>query len=181
VADAPSLDQLFRRAVDAQVAYYRSVGQLSVEYARAVLGAVRSARPSPLTAPVPAPVSAPQPQAAPVLALEAEVGSMAVGVFVVENGTAARVSAPVEVPVLADAEGRELAAELRFEPEIVTLEPGEQTLVQLGVEVTRSFRAGVDYRGEVSVPGLVGTRIPLVVRRLRAPAKPRQRRKAPAA
>jgi hypothetical protein len=188
VADAPSLDQLFRRAVDAQVAYYRAVGQLSVEYARAVLGAVRSAAPATVTAPVsvsaqiPAAAAAP---AAPVLALEAEAGSVAGGVFVVENGTAARVSAPVEVPALADGDGRQVAAQLRFEPEVVTLEPGEQTLVQLGVEVTRSFRTGVDYRGEVRVPGLVGTSIPLVVRRLRATPKPkpkpRQRRKAPAA
>jgi hypothetical protein len=176
VADAPSLDQLFRRAVDAQVAYYRSVGQLSVEYARAVLGAVQSARPVP-TAPPSAsmPQLAAAPTAAPVLALEGELGSTAAGVFVVENVTAARVSAPIEVPALADADGRDPAAEVRFEPEVVTLEPGEQTLVQVGVEVTRGFRVGVDYRGDVGVPGLVGTSIPLVVRRLA------KRRKAPAA
>lgn len=175
MADAPTLDQLFRRAVDAQVAYYRSVGQLGVEYARAVLGAVRSARPSAAASPAPARELPTPVAAAPVLALEAELGSTAVGVFVVENVTGARVSAPIEVPVLADADGRGLTAGLRFEPEVVTLAPGEQTLVQLGVEVTRSFRVGVDYRGEVSVPGLVGTRIPLVVRRVP------KRRKAPAA
>jgi hypothetical protein len=170
VADAPSLEQLWRRAVDAQLLYYRSVGQLSVEYARAVLGAVRSARPAAAPA-APAPPAQPAlPAAAPVLALEAEAGSWAVGMFVVENGTGTRVSAPVDLPVLADADGRQVHGEVRFEPEVVTLEPGEQTLVQIAVEVTRGARQGVDYRGEVSVPGLQGTRIPLVVRRLAAPA-----------
>jgi hypothetical protein len=174
VADAPSLEQLWRRAVDAQLRYYRSVGQLSIEYARAVLGAVRAARPAQPT-PTSAPPTPALPAAAPVLALEAEEGSWAVGMFVVENGTGTRVSAPVDLPVLADAEGRQVHGEVRFEPEVVTLEPGEQTLVQIAVEVTRGLRRGVDYRGEVSVPGLTGTRIPLVVRRVAAPAQARKR------
>ena len=74
-----------------------------------------------------------------------------------------------------DAEGRRVHGEVRFEPEVITLQPGEQTLVQIAVEVTRGLRRGVDYRGEVSVPGLTGTRIPLVVRRV---AAPRSRAKA---
>lgn len=172
MADTPSLEQLWRRAVDAQLEYYRSIGQLSVEYARAALGVVRadrlSAAPAPM-APAPAAAQATQPVAAPVLALEAEEGSWAVGMFVVENSTGALVSAPVELPALADADGRQVHGEVRFEPEVITLQPGEQTLVQIAVEVTRGLRRGVDYRGEVSVPGLTGTGIPLVVRRLAAP------------
>ena len=169
MADAPSLEQLWRRAVDAQLQYYRSVGQLSAEYARAALGAVRAGRQSAVPATITPPAQAAQaahPAAAPVLALEAEEGSWAVGMFVVENGTGARVSAPVDLPVLADADGRQVHGGVRFEPEVVTLEPGEQTLVQIAVEVTRGLRRGVDYRGEVSVPGLHGTSIPLVVRRV---------------
>lgn len=186
MADAPSLEQLWRRAVDAQLEYYRSVGQLTVEFARAALGVVRADRAtSALALPVSTapPAQAAQPVAAPVLALEAEEGSWAVGMFVVENSTGTLVSAPVELPVLADAEGRRVHGEVRFEPEVITLQPGEQTLVQIAVEVTRGLRRGVDYRGEVSVPGLTGTRIPLVVRRLAAarPApKPRARSRAKA-
>jgi hypothetical protein len=175
VADAPSLEQLFRRAVDAQLEYYRSVGQLSVEFARAALGAVRADRSTPaLRVPVTPVAPAAQaaqpalPAAAPVLALEAEEGSWAVGMFVVENSTGSRVAAPVELPVLADEEGRRVHGEVRFEPEVITLQPGEQTLVQIAVEVTRGLRRGVDYRGEVRVPGLTGTRIPVVVRRVAA-------------
>ena len=189
MADAPSLEQLWRRAVDAQLEYYRSVGQLTVEFARAALGVVRTDRATPAPAlPVSAAPAAQaaqvaQPVAAPVLALEAEEGSWAVGMFVVENSTGTLVSAPVELPVLADAGGRKVHGEVRFEPEVITLQPGEQTLVQIAVEVTRGLRRGVDYRGEVSVPGLTGTRIPLVVRRLAAarPApKPRARSRAKA-
>jgi len=169
VADAPSLEQLWRRAVDAQLTYYRSIGQLSVEYARAALGVVRTDRPSVVPSPTTPAAQATQPAAAPVLALEAEAGSWALGMFVVENSTGAPVSAAVELPALADADGRQVHGEIRFEPEVITLQPGEQTLVQIGVEVTRGLRRGVDYRGEVSVPGLTGTRIPLVVRRVAAP------------
>jgi hypothetical protein len=179
VADAPSLEQLWRRAVDAQLEYYRSVGRLSLEFARAALGAVRADRATPtLRVPVAPVAQAAQPAlpaAAPVLALEAEEGSWAVGMFVVENSTGTRVSAPVELPALADADGRRVHGEVRFEPEVITLQPGEQTLVQIAVEVTRGLRRGVDYRGEVMVPGLAGTRIPLVVRRV---AAPRSRAKA---
>ena len=174
MADAqPSLEQLFRRAVDAQVEYYRSVGRLSVEFARAALGVVRADRATPTIrvpiAPVAQATQPVLPAAAPVLALEAEEGSWAVGMFLVENSTGSRVSAPVELPSLADAEGRRVHGHVRFEPEVITLQPGEQTLVQIGVEVTRGLRRGVDYRGEVMVPGLTGTRIPLVVRRVAAP------------
>ena len=172
VAEAPTLEQLFRRAVDAQLEYYRSVGQLSVEFARAAFGVVRADRATPsLRIPVPPVAQAAQPAlpaAAPVLALEAEEGSWAVGMFVVENSTGSRVSAPLELPSLADEEGRRVHGAIRFEPEVITLQPGEQTLVQIAVEVTRGLRRGVDYRGEVMVPGLTGTRIPLVVRRVAA-------------
>jgi hypothetical protein len=171
VAEAPTLEQLFRRAVDAQLEYYRSVGQLSVEFARAALGVVRNDRAAPTVRIPVTPAQAVQPAlpaAAPVLALEASAGSWAVGMFVVENSTGSRVSAPVELPSLADEEGRMVHGEVRFEPEVITLEPGEQTLVQVAVEVTRGLRTGVDYRGEVMVPGLAGTRIPLVVRRVAA-------------
>jgi hypothetical protein len=179
VAETPSLEQLWRRAIDAQLEYYRSVGQLSLEFARAALGVVRADRSTPTVRLPVEPVAEP-PQsallaAAPVLALEAEEGSWAVGMFVVENSTGTRVSAPVELAALADAEGRRVHGEVRFEPEVITLQPGEQTLVQIAVEVTRGLRRGVDYRGEVSVPGLTGTRIPLVVRRV---AAPRSRAKA---
>jgi len=173
VADAPTLEQLFRRAVDAQLEYYRSVGQLSVEFARAAFGVVRADRATPtlrmpITPVILAAAEPALPAAAPVLALEAEEGSWAVGMFVVENSTGSRVSAPVELPVLADDEGRRVHGAIRFEPEVITLQPGEQTLVQIAVEVSRGLRRGVDYRGDVRVPGLTGTSIPVVVRRVAA-------------
>lgn len=171
--EPPSLPDLWRRAVDAQIRYYRSVGQLTVEYGRAVAGVLRGVRGTRPAGEAAAPPET-QPLSAPVMALEAEEGSAASGMFVVENRTPGRVSTPIEVPVLADAEGRQVRPEIRFEPEVVTLEPREQALVQITVLVTKALRPRVDYRGEVTVPGLAGTRIPLVVRRL-APARPTRR------
>ena len=149
------------------------LAQLTADYARAVAGTAGQAR-TLRREPREAPPRAGAAVAAPVMALEAMDGSTAVGMFMVENRTPSRVSAPIEMPVLADAEGREVRPDVRFEPEVVTLEPGEQTLVQLTVAVTKALTSGVDYRGEVRVPGLAGTRIPLVLRRLAAPRPTRR-------
>lgn len=166
MAPAPTLEQLWRRAAEANLRYYRTVGQLAGVYGRAAVAVVRAARSEPEHAAA-AGGAAPD-VAAPVLALEAEEGSSAVGMFLVENRTQAHVEAPVEITDLADGAGRHIRPPLGFEPEVVTLAPGEQTLVQVGIAITDAVRPGVDYRAEVRVPGLVGTRIPVVVRRLAA-------------
>ena len=176
MVETSELAQLWRRSLDASLRYYRSLGQLTADYARAVAGTageVRTRGREPRE-----PIARARAAAAgPVMALEATDGSAAVGMFMVENGTASRVSAPIEMPVLADAEGREVRPDVRFEPEVVTLEPGEQTLVQITVAVTKALAAGIDYRGEVRVPGLAGTRIPLVLRRIPAPRPARKSRR----
>jgi hypothetical protein len=163
------LTRFWRRAFEENLRYYGAVGRLTQEYARAVAGTARDlagSRTAPATAaPDPAP-------AAPTMALEAEAGSTAVGLFVVENRSPRRVAAAVELPVLADPEGRAAQVALAFEPETLDLGPGEQTLVQVSVAVDDGLREEVDYRGELHVPALPGTRVPIVVRRL--PTKTRR-------
>jgi hypothetical protein len=153
--------------VDAYVDYWRAVGRLSVNYLRAVGSA---ATPAP-AAPAPEASLAAAVRRRPVnatMVLEGKAGSTAVGMFVVENSGHERISGELAVPSLADAEGREMRATVAFEPAHVTLEPGEQTVVQASATIARSLKTGLDYRGEVRVPGLAGTSIPLVVRRLPA-------------
>lgn len=167
------LEQAWRRASDANVRYYRAVGRLYGDYVRAVAGLSRDLFASrgagagqASSAGSPRPVQAP----APVLALEGEAGSSASGIFVVENRSPRLVSTPIEATPLADHEGRVATSRLAFEPEIVTLAPGEQMLVQVTIPIDRKLHARADYRGTLHVPGLPGTTIPIVVRRLPAAA-----------
>ena len=68
--------------------------------------------------------------------------------------------------------GHEVTPEIVFEPAVVAIEPGEQTLVRFLVGVDK-LAPGADYRGEVTVPGLANGRLDLVVRR-----RGRRRRRA---
>ena len=75
-------------------------------------------------------------------------------------------SSPVVASAFADAEGRELRPRLAFEPEVVVLDAGEQVLVRVVATIDAALEAGVGYRGEVTVPGLVSRGLSIVVRRL---------------
>lgn len=168
MAARAEVGQLWRRTFDAYVDYYRAVGRLTSAYVRAVAGTAGELR-SQATSPAPAPTRPAPPRVPPTMALEAESGSTAVGMFVVENGGPSTVSGSLEVASLSDPEGRQVKPAIAFEPDRVTLEPGEQAVVQATVTIDRSLRPGIDYRGEVHVPGPPGTRIPIVVRRLATP------------
>ncbi|HEY1365944.1 MAG TPA: hypothetical protein VGF23_02480 [Gaiellaceae bacterium] len=159
------LTRLWRHAFEENLRYYGAVARLTGEYGRAVAGTARDLVGSRASQSAAEP-AAPNPAPAPIMALEAEAGSQAVGLFVVENRSPRRVSAAVELPALADPEGRAARVGLAFEPETLDLGPGEQTLVQVSVAVDEGLREEVDYRGELHVPALPGTRVPIVVRRL---------------
>jgi hypothetical protein len=174
VAAGVEVGQLWRRTLDAYVDYYRAVGRLTSAYVRAVAGTAGELRSRTGAPPAPSPPAAPR--TPPTMALEAESGATAVGMFVVENGGPSTVSGTLEVASLSDPDGKQVKPTIAFEPDRVTLEPGEQAVVQATVTIDRSLRPGVDYRGEVHVPGPPGTRIPIVVRRLAAPRTARTRR-----
>jgi hypothetical protein len=61
--------------------------------------------------------------------------------------------------------GRTAKPQIRFAPEVVTLDPGDQVLVQVAAKVGSTLDPGVRYRAEISVPSLSGMRVPLVVKR----------------
>jgi hypothetical protein len=169
------LRRFWRGALDAYVDYWRAVGRLSATYLRALSGAAgldRRPGQAPPAAGEPATPAATRPAPA-TMALEGELGATAVGMFVVENSGSDRISGELTVPSLADPEGREARPQVAFDPERVTLEPGEQTVVQASIAIDKSLRTGRDYRGEVRVPGLAGTTVPIVVRRLAAASRPR--------
>jgi hypothetical protein len=101
------------------------------------------------------------------LVLEAGPGHAAVGAFMVQNRLDARVSTPIEASVFADAAGRSVNPEIVFQPPDVTLEPGEKALVKVVVRVGDEIKAGTDYIGAVTIPGLANRRLELLLRRTR--------------
>ena len=104
--------------------------------------------------------------------IEAAAGRNGLGVFMVENTTGKKVSGPLGVSAFADEAGREVSPTVRFSPDVVSLEPGDQVLVQVVAGVDSTFEPGVRYGAEISIPELAAAGIPLVVRR-RA-ARPRK-------
>jgi hypothetical protein len=172
---------VWRRVLQANLRYYEALGRLSVDYVRAVTGAVASlgaglpASAAAATRPAPAVPSPPAGTSAPALVLEAETGKSAEGAFIVENLLSEGMSSPVVASAFASPEGHELRPRLAFEPEVVVLDAGEQVLVRVVATIDEALETGVDYRGEVTVPGLVSRGLSIVVRRLasnEAPARP---------
>jgi hypothetical protein len=106
------------------------------------------------------------------MVLEAAAGDRALGVFLVENRLQSRVSAPIMASAFTDPEGREFRPGLVFEPEVVTLDPGEQLLVRVAALLDEPLLPEVDYRGELTIPGLSGSRVKLVLRQRPAPGPP---------
>jgi len=174
MADAPPASDLLRRALDANLQYYAAIGRLTVDYLEA-LGTIARNVEVPARLPTPAvtfgqsaPPPAPPPPAPPtpaVMVLEAEAGGTAIGVFLVENLLGEKVSAPVSASALTGPDGREVAVPLAFDPEVVVLEPGEQILVRVTAALDGELEPDVSYRAELAVPGVIGTKVPIVVRR----------------
>ena len=174
MADKLPLEEPLRRAMEANLQYYEALGRVTQDYWKAVFGIWR-ALPSQLGAMATGPhapaAQAGQPSSAATmpstatLVLEAEAGNEAQGVFMVENRLARTVSTAVVTSAFADRSGRAVRPALRIMPGVVTLEPGGRTLVQLYAAVSDDLDADVDYRGEVTVPGLSDNVIPVVLRR----------------
>jgi hypothetical protein len=164
----------WRDAAEAGLRYYARLGGLALELAEALVPAVGELRPSLRLSPdragapeATAPRAldpAPEPGGQTIL-IEAAAGRSGLGVFMVENTTARKVSAPVGVSGFVDEAGREVRPAVRFSPDVVSLEPGDQVLVQVAAAVDDTLEPGVRYRAEVSIPRLAAARIPLVVRR----------------
>jgi hypothetical protein len=187
--DKTSFDEPLRRAFEANLRYYEALGQVTQDYVKALFGIVKEIpaivkeipirlpalklTPSATTPPAAAPPANPStPASAATLVLEAEAGGEAQGVFMVENKLNRTVSTTVLTSAFADPSGRATTPTLRVVPNVVTLEPGGRTLVQIFANVSDTLEADVPYRAEVSVPGLSDHGIPLVLRRRPSSAAP---------
>lgn len=176
----PDLTQSLRRMSDANLRYYQGWGQLALDYLSSLVALAgeltqpsRSVgthvHPEPsaadLTRSEPMPVRSAAPTQPPAMVLEADGGGQAVGAFLVENRLTQRVSTPVVASTFVGPEGQEVRPHLSLDPEIVTLDPGEQVLVRVISLIDDRLEPGITYRASVSVPGLGGRNLPLVLRR----------------
>lgn len=165
------LASAWRDAAEAGVRYYTRLGGLALELAETLVPAIGELRPTVRLSPDPPsrPASKtpdpPSDAGRQTIVIEAAAGRSGLGVFMVENTTARKVSAPVGVSAFTDAGGREVSPAVNFSPDVISLEPGDQVLVQVAAAVNDTLEPGVRYQAEISIPRLAGAKIPLVVRR----------------
>lgn len=181
------LASAWRDASEAGVRYYTRLGGLALELAETLVPVIGELRPTVRLSPDPPRTPAAKPPDPPgdagrqTIVIEAAAGRSGLGVFMVENTTARRVSAPVGVSTFTDAGGREVSPAVTFSPDVISLEPGDQVLVQVAAAVNDTFEPDVRYQAEISIPRLAGAKIPLVVRRRPGTARaPARRAKRPA-
>ena len=164
---AAELASAWRETTEAALRYWGRLGRLALE---SVTALARADDESPPAEPRPA-----APPAVPrTILVEAEAGESGMGVFLVENTTNGRLSIPVSVSSFLDEEGREVHPIVTFRPETITLDPGDQLVVQVTVAVDETLVPDVRYHAQISVPELSEARIPIAVRR-RPGAAPRGR------
>jgi len=148
--------------------YLQTLARLWMDAGTSVLS-----RAATVTAPPRPPTSTPAPSPSPAaLVLEAEAGELAQGVIMVENRLARRVSATVVTSAFSNAAGEEIWPTLRVHPGTIDLEPGARTLVQIGALVDDRLDPATRYQGQVTVPGLSDTPIPIVLQRRPAATPP---------
>jgi hypothetical protein len=164
--------------VEAGLRYWGTLGRLAFRSVTALVPLVAELRPG-----GDAPVEVVEtPSATPVpktILVEAEAGQSGMGVFLVENTTADQVSIPVSASPFHDPRGREVHPAVAFRPDVITLDPGDQQVVQVAAAVDETLEPDVRYHALISVPGLSAMRIPIVLRR-RPGVAPRPKRQAKA-
>ena len=166
--------------LEAGLRYWGTFGRLAVESITALVPLVAELRPDDRQRIEVIDANSSPPAAESTILVEAEAGQSGVGVFLVENTTAVQLSAPVSASAFHDPRGREVHPTIAFRPEVVTLDPGDQQVVQVAAAVDESLEPGVRYHASISVPGLPATRLPIVLRR-RQGAAPRAKPQAKAA
>jgi hypothetical protein len=166
---------VWREAAEAGLRYWGTLGRLAFESVTALVPLVARVQPGDARL-------ADRPRgaaAAKTILVEAEAGQSGIGVFLVENTTPQQLSIPVSVSAFLDPHGREVNPVLAFRPDVITLDSGDQLVVQVEAAVDETLEPDVRYHAEISVPGLSQTRIPIVVRR-RPSIPPRPKRQAKA-
>jgi hypothetical protein len=168
VAEPTPLESALRRAYDANVRYWETVGRATTDYVQTVsrlwAEAPFTLMPSLRTAAGSSGQTAVDGAGAALL-LEGVAGAEARAMVMLSNDLAREVEAAVVASALLGPGGEPVGLKLRTDPEVVKLAPGSRQPVTLMVDVSDRLALGADYRGEVNVPGLSPRGVPVIVRR----------------
>jgi hypothetical protein len=165
------IGEVIQRAMDLNLRYYGAIGQLTADYVKELMAAFGDAKRLAADGGSTRAASPPSREASPAaMVLEAEAGNSALGVFLVENQLPQDIQAQVIASAFTDSLGRSVHPSLVFDPATVTLGPKEQLLVRVSAMITDELEPGVRYQGELTIPALRGTRIPIVLRRRPSPS-----------
>ena len=186
--DLATLQRLWGQSFELNMRYYRAVSNLMVDYYKELLGtyagiASTQSQPQPQVQPNPDQPAAPAgpgqarpatatPTQAGVMVLEGESTGEALGVFLVANNLQETVTARVSASSFVNETGHTVQPTFSFDPEVISLAPGEQLVVRVTTRIPDTLEPEVRYRGEFAVPELSGTRIPIVMRRRAAAVRP---------
>jgi len=160
MADGSDLSEILRRTVQANARFYKGWVDLSLEYFRGISEIFGVA--SPAVAAGESVTSA----ASNALVMEGEEGATVRGAFLVTNDLGRNVSCEFVASPFRDAAGAVVRAKPTFEPARMELAPGEQRVVHAVIDVDPKLVPGVGYTGEISIKGMDGISVPMVLRRL---------------
>jgi hypothetical protein len=157
MADTLDVNEIFRRAVEANVKFYQGWLDLSLEYLRGMSEIFLTPQDSGSTADAGADAG--------VLVLEGEEGSTVRSAFLVTNDLERKVSCRLVASAFTDPDGTSVPAKVSFQPAKLDLKPGERQVVQAEVSIDRKLAAGLGYQGEFAIDGMDGFSVPVVLRR----------------
>ncbi|MBC7894951.1 MAG: hypothetical protein H7066_06040 [Cytophagaceae bacterium] len=158
MAEGVDFSELMKRAVQANAKFYKGWLDLSFEYFRTISGVLGTETET--NTPVQEVDTG-----AGALVLEGEAGTMVHGSFLVSNDMDKPITAAFSGSDFRDPRGASVAAKTSFEPTSLQLAPGEQKVVQVSIHIDDTLSAGVGYAGEISMKGLEGFTVPVVLRR----------------
>jgi hypothetical protein len=171
MGDRTPMEDVLRRAFDANVKYWETVGRAATDYVQSVsklwADAPLSWKPATMswTAPRSAGTMHHEPVVSPLLVMEGVLGAEVRTVVMISNDLSREAEATVEISTLRGPDGRFTSVEVRAIPETLKLAAGARMPVTLVAEITDALHEGTDYHGEVTVPGLSARGVPIVVRR----------------
>ena len=164
MADRPLLEDLMKRGFDANMKYWEAVGRAASDYAQTV-SKIWADTPFVLT---PSALMKTRPAtraSGPALLLEGPAGTQAKAVVMISNDLDRDAEAAVSVSELRAPDGQWVSFDIHASPDRVKLARGEKAPVTLTADITDTMADGVDYEGEINVPGLSSKGVPVVVRR----------------
>lgn len=158
MAEGVDFSDLMRRAVQANARFYKGWLDLSFEYFRTISGVLGTEMETTTSVQE-------VDTGGGALVLEGEAGKMVSGSFLVSNDMDKPVSTAFAGSDFKDPRGASVAARTSFEPSALQLAPGEQKIVQVSIYIDDKLSPGVGYAGEISIKGMEGFTVPVVLRR----------------